>query len=75
MADNNSRWQRLADKAGEKSAFSPRQSTESLRQPEHDRSRRSRRHHRGRSAKTWYLIGIIVLSLLAGILAWQLFTP
>jgi hypothetical protein len=76
MADNNSRWERLTEKPVDKPAFSARQSTESFRQPEGDRAHRahrSRRHGRARSGKIWYLIGIIVLSLLTAILAWQLF--
>jgi hypothetical protein len=76
MADNTSRWDRVNEKPAEKPAFSPRQSTESFRQPTQDSSRRSgrsRRHSRGRSGKTWFLVGVVVLALLAGILAWQLF--
>ena len=73
MADNTSRWDRVNEKPAERPAFSARQSTESFRQPAHQPVRRSRRHTRGRSGKTWYLIGVIVLALLAGILAWQLF--
>lgn len=72
MADNNSRWERIVDKPGDKAAFSARQSTDSLRQPAHERPRRSRRHAHGRSGKIWYIIGVVVLTLLAGLLAWQL---
>lgn len=74
MADKSSRWDRIADKTGEKPAFSARQSTEAFHQPTAERPRRSRRHHsRGRSSRMWYLIGIAVLALLAALLAWQLF--
>lgn len=79
MADNTSRWDRVNEKPAEKPAFSPRQSTESFRQPAPDSpsrpsgSRRSRHHTRGRSGKSWFLMGVVVLALLAGILAWQLF--
>lgn len=73
MADNTSRWDRVNEKPAEKPAFAPRQSTESLRQPEHVPARRSRRHPRGRSGQSWFLVGVVALTLLAALLAWQLF--
>lgn len=78
MTDKSSRWERIDEKPVDKPAFSARQSTDAFRQPTahaQERShRRSRRHHsRLRSGRTWYVIGIGVLGLLAAILAWQLF--
>jgi len=74
MADKSDRWERLTEKPAEKPAFSARQSTESMREPVAERPhRRSRRHSRGRSSKTWYMIGVGLLIVLAAILAWQLF--
>ena len=81
MADDTTRWDRVKEKPADKPAFSARQSTDSFRQSESAAPgaarRSSRRHHarhsRARSGKTWYTIGVIVLSLLAAILAWQVF--
>jgi hypothetical protein len=75
MADDTSRWNRVNATPPEKPAFSARQSTHSLRQPTDEPQRRARRHSRGRSGKSWFLAGVIVLTLLTGILAWQLFAP
>jgi hypothetical protein len=74
MADNSNRWERIVDKPGDKPAFSARQKTDSFRRPEATRARKSRRQTKhGRSARLWWAIGVVVLTALAGILAWQLF--
>lgn len=86
MADDTTRWDRVNEKPADKPAFSARQSTDSFRQAAQAGEggtgaarRSSRRHHhhhhhsRARSAKIWYTIGVVVLSLLTVILAWQLF--
>jgi hypothetical protein len=73
MADNNNRWERLTEKPGDKPVFSARQSTETFRQPGEERPRRARRHHRPRTGRLWFIIGVVVLTLLTAILGWQLF--
>ncbi len=84
MADKSSRWDQLKEKSTDKPAFLARQSTESYRRPDrpdpdqphehqpHHHQRRSRRYSKGRSGRTWYMVGVIVLVLLAAVLAWQL---
>ena len=74
MADNTSRWDRVNAKPPEKPAFSARQSIHSRQEPAAEpHQRRTRRHSRGRSGSSWFLAGVVVLALLTGILAWQLF--
>jgi len=75
MADNSNRWQRLTDHSAGRPGFTARQTTEALRQPvaKPAGGRKSRRRSHARSGKIWWYVGLLLLLLLAGILAWQLF--
>jgi|GEM_PF-2152366 len=73
MADNSNRWQRITGNPGDKPSFAARQSTDALRRPSRDRDRKSRRRTHGRSTRTWWIVGVLLLCILTGLLAWQVF--
>jgi hypothetical protein len=72
MSDDSTRWQRVANQAGEKPRFQARQTTGDLPPPEH----RSRRRSRSSSvdpvarAQRWWTVSVVVLLGLAGVLVW-----
>ena len=75
MADNSTRWQRVASPSGDKPAFQARQTTiDHRKQANAPLEERLRAHTRAGSRLTtlWWLLAVTVLAGLAAARAWKL---